>query len=353
MAPARALHRRAECRWILRPGGCRWGARRTSETTERPVGRRTAEKYCGSREGARTKPLNNGSYFRMTHNRAACPTAQRMRGALHPPVRRNTGLSGVSRDRFAALEIMQAAASSGNAFDVAFADMVMPEMDGWRLGAEIHNNPVINGTKLYLMIPEGSLGADAKMKLLEWFNGYLYKPLKRRIVFNLLNDIYRTFFAASESESITEVEPIETPEHKRAAAEPVLQSNAPQYGFSGVRILAVDDHPVNKQLLQIMLEKAGCTVTTASDGQEAVNEALKTEFDIIFMDIQMPILNGYEAAQFLREKGYKKPIIACTAGSQEDEKKLCLSMGMNDIITKPFNKTRLFDVIKKYSQKPT
>ena len=252
-----------------------------------------------------------------------------------------------------ALEIMQAAASSGNAFDVAFADMVMPEMDGWRLGAEIHNNPVINSTKLYLMIPEGSLGADAKMKLLEWFNGYLYKPLKRRIVFNLLNDIYRTFFAASESESITEVEPIETPEHKRAAAEPVLQSNAPQYGFSGVRILAVDDHPVNKQLLQIMLEKAGCTVTTASDGQEAVNEALKTEFDIIFMDIQMPILNGYEAAQFLREKGYKKPIIACTAGSQEDEKKLCLSMGMNDIITKPFNKTRLFDVIKKYSQKPT
>ena len=69
------------------------------------------------------------------------------------------------------------------------------------------------------------------------------------------------------------------------------------------------------------------------------------------MDIQMPILNGYEAAQFLRERGYKKPIIACTAGSQDDERKLCLSMGMDDIITKPFNKARLFEIVKKYCEK--
>ncbi len=251
-----------------------------------------------------------------------------------------------------ALEIMQAAAASGHAFDVIFADMVMPEMDGWRLGAEIHNTPLIKSSKLYLMIPEGSLGADAKMKLLQWFDGYLYKPLKRRIVFNLLNDIYRKFFAGAESDSITELEPLEMPDYKGfSPSAPAAQKASLQDDFSGAKILAVDDHPVNKQLLQIMLEKAGCTVTTAADGQEAVNEASKTEFDIIFMDIQMPILNGYEAAQFLRERGYKKPIIACTAGSQDDERKLCLSMGMNDIITKPFNKARLFEIVKKYCEK--
>lgn len=251
-----------------------------------------------------------------------------------------------------ALEIMQAAAASGHAFDVIFADMVMPEMDGWRLGAEIHNTPLIKSSKLYLMIPEGSLGADAKMKLLQWFDGYLYKPLKRRIVFNLLNDIYRKFFAGAESDSITELEPLEMPDYKGfSPSAPAAQKSSLQDDFSGAKILAVDDHPVNKQLLQIMLEKAGCTVTTAADGQEAVNEASKTEFDIIFMDIQMPILNGYEAAQFLRERGYKKPIIACTAGSQDDERKLCLSMGMDDIITKPFNKARLFEIVKKYCEK--
>ena len=252
------------------------------------------------------------------------------------------------RSGYQALEIMQTAASHQNPFDIVFVDMVMPEMDGWRLGAEVYNNSLLKDSKLYLMIPEGSLGGDAKMKLLQWFKGYLYKPLKRRLLFGLLNDAYRKFNAGSEIDSITELEPLESTETNIDLQTKTEKNNFTSFNFEGIKILAVDDHPVNKQLLKIMLEKAGCIVTTAEDGQQAINAASDRVYDIIFMDIQMPILNGYEAAQILRERGYEKPIIACTAGSQEDEKKLCLSLGMNDIITKPFNKNQLFEMVKKH-----
>ena len=99
------------------------------------------------------------------------------------------------------------------------------------------------------------------------------------------------------------------------------------------------------------MEKTNCTVSTANDGENAIKEAAKEEFDIIFMDIQMPGINGYEATQILREKGYSKPIIACTAGSQDNERKLCESMGLNDIIKKPFNKKQLFEMVKKHYKK--
>ncbi len=251
-----------------------------------------------------------------------------------------------------ALEIMKMAKEHSNIFDIVFIDMIMPEMDGWRLGSEIHNDEELKDSKLYLMIPEGSLGADAKMKMLEWFSGYLYKPLKRRLVFDLLNDIYRKFFEKNDGEEITELEPLDPTLDAKTKNELTditeLETVDDQCPLD-FKILIVDDHPVNKKLLQLILEKEGYIVSTAENGQEAIDIASKEEFQIIFMDIQMPVLNGYEATQILREKNYTKTIIACTAGSQENEKELCESFGMNDIITKPFNKKQLLEMIKKYS----
>ena len=247
-----------------------------------------------------------------------------------------------------AIEIMKTAAEHKSPFNVVFIDMVMPKMDGWRLGAEIHNDDTLAASKLFLMIPEGSLGRDAKMKLLEWFDGYLYKPLKSRIVFHLINDLYRKFASSSENDDVSELEPVEAGTQGQQN-ENVHTSD--EDDFFGCKVLVVDDHPVNQKLLKIILEKANCTVNTANDGENAIKEASKEEFDIIFMDIQMPGINGYEATQILREKGYSKPIIACTAGSQDNEQKLCESMGLNDIIKKPFNKKQLFEMVKKYYKK--
>ena len=247
-----------------------------------------------------------------------------------------------------AIGVMKTAAEHKNPFNVVFIDMVMPKMDGWRLGAEIHNDEHLSGSKLFLMIPEGSLGRDAKMKLLEWFDGYLYKPLKSRIVFHLINDLYRKFASSSENDDISELEPVE------AGGQGQQNENVhipDEDNFFGCKILVVDDHPVNQKLLKIILEKAHCIVSTANDGEEAIDKASGELFDIIFMDIQMPGINGYEATQILREKGYSKPIIACTAGSQDNERKLCESMGLNDIIKKPFNKKQLFEMVKKHYKK--
>ncbi|NLK46962.1 MAG: response regulator [Treponema sp.] len=78
------------------------------------------------------------------------------------------------------------AAEAQKPYTQVFIDMIMPKMDGWRLSSEINNNPLINNTKLYLLIPEGQMGRDAKMKRLKWFNGYLYKPIRKKQLLNLL-----------------------------------------------------------------------------------------------------------------------------------------------------------------------
>ncbi|WP_253677180.1 response regulator [Treponema sp. OMZ 788] len=247
-----------------------------------------------------------------------------------------------------AIEVMKTAAEHKNPFHVVFIDMVMPKMDGWRLGAEIHNDTNLSGSKLFLMIPEGSLGRDAKMKLLEWFDGYLYKPLKSRIVFHLINDLYRKFAVSSENDDISELEPVESGDPSQQSEHP---HPADENNFFGCKILVVDDHAVNQKLLKLILEKANCIVSTANDGEEAIAVASSEDFHLIFMDIQMPGINGYEATQILRNKGYSKPIIACTAGSQDNERQMCKSMGLNDIIKKPFNKKQLFEMVKKHYKK--
>lgn len=242
-----------------------------------------------------------------------------------------------------------------SSFDIAFIDMIMPKMDGWRLIAEIERFPEALNTMFYLMIPEGTLTGDAKMKLLKWFSGYIYKPIKRRVIFNLLNNIYRKkMFNNSDVEDIgtlesVNVEPKENYKNLTPAKECKEINNDRLVNEKILKnILVVDDHPVNKQLLKIILEKNSYNVSTAEDGMDAISKVKKCNFDLIFMDVQMPILDGYEATKKIRNLGYKMPIIACTAGSQEREKDIALSFGMNDILQKPFTKDDLFVILREY-----
>lgn len=253
-----------------------------------------------------------------------------------------------------ALNTLHEARAAGETIDIVFIDMVMPEMDGWRLAAEINKDREINQAQLYLMVPEGSFGADAKMKLLEWFNGYLYKPIKRRLLADLLRDHYQ---ASIDLEVVEELVPIDEDDSGDAAQsqirivetdrsveiieatderqEPVEQS----LPGKGKTVLIAEDHPVNRKLLTIILEKAGAKVLAASDGQEAIELAGRHALDMVFMDIQMPRKNGYEAAHWMRENGISCPIIACTASAQENEREQCLSAGMTEILPKPYKKT--------------
>ena len=127
----------------------------------------------------------------------------------------------------------------------------------------------------------------------------------------------------------------------------VLNLNNPSLtSLSGIRILLAEDSPDNQLLVSRYLEPSGCVLTVASDGQRAVDLALSQDFDIVLMDIQMPILDGYKATAMLRKKGYKKPIIALTANAMLEEKERAKIAGCTAHVSKPINKLELLDTIK-------
>ena len=88
----------------------------------------------------------------------------------------------------------------------------------------------------------------------------------------------------------------------------------------------------------------------ASNGKEAVEMVQDKEYDIIFMDIQMPVMSGLEAAKHIRDQGVKIPIIAVTAHALKEDREACLSCGMNDYMTKPVNKDLVFSLLMEYLQ---
>ena len=116
-----------------------------------------------------------------------------------------------------------------------------------------------------------------------------------------------------------------------AAAIPVARP------LEGIRVLVVDDYEDNQALVRYQLETAGATVVAAENGVDAITKvgAARKEFDVILMDMQMPIMDGYQATHALRERGYRGPIVAMTAHALDGECEECLRAGCNELIAKP------------------
>lgn len=118
--------------------------------------------------------------------------------------------------------------------------------------------------------------------------------------------------------------------------------------ISNFKVLLVEDSLDNQLLVQSFLEMEGVKVDLASDGVEGMQKAEQGAHNLVIMDIQMPVMDGYTATSTLREHGYKKPIIAFTAHAFEDERERCLNMGFTDFLSKPIKKRELVDCIAKY-----
>jgi len=124
------------------------------------------------------------------------------------------------------------------------------------------------------------------------------------------------------------------------------------------RILLVEDGPDNQRLITFILRKAGAEVTVAENGQAAVYLALAAQrvnnpFDVILMDMQMPVMDGYEATRSLRNAGYTKPIIALTAQAMREDYKNCIDAGCDGYLAKPINRIDLLQSLEAYAQKET
>jgi len=137
---------------------------------------------------------------------------------------------------------------------------------------------------------------------------------------------------------------VDKPEANDAPA----QADEPsQTDFSGVKLLLVEDIEVNREIAIMLLSQFGFEIDTATNGREAVDKAAATAYGLILMDIQMPVMNGYEAAQAIRKTGSRVPIIAMTANAMPEDIKRAKAAGMNDHIAKPLDVPKMMATIAK------
>lgn len=216
-----------------------------------------------------------------------------------------------------------------NPFHICIVDLLMPKIDGWHFASEIHADGSIGELKLFLMSPTGKSGDEAKMKLLNWFEGYVNKPVKKDEIYGML---------ANSLLSAEELEPV---------GETVREEEGFSFSNTQGTILVAEDHEVNQQLFRTILQNLGLQVVLASNGREAVERAT-SEVSLIFMDVQMPEMSGYEATEALRKKGFEAPIVAVTASAVKGEREQAEQSGMTDFLTKPFKKQDLIPILKKW-----
>lgn len=115
----------------------------------------------------------------------------------------------------------------------------------------------------------------------------------------------------------------------------------------GLKVLVADDAPDNLALIVRMLEIAGAFVDVAENGQSAVHMARHKDYDIILMDLQMPVMDGYKAVEHIRAQGFSRPIVAITAHARHEEKVRCLASGFDEHLAKPLDRHALIRLLAK------
>jgi signal transduction histidine kinase/CheY-like chemotaxis protein/HPt (histidine-containing phosphotransfer) domain-containing protein len=211
-----------------------------------------------------------------------------------------------------ALSEIAAAASRGDPFTLAIIDTALPGVNGIELARKIKSDPAIAGLHLVLLTSH-----DHEVNEIGDMREHVVACLNRPVRQSAL----RACLAATEGDLDLAPQPAALP----SPAAPVL---------------LVEDNPVNLEVAVGILESFGCTVETATDGKEALERYASGEFSLIFMDCQMPEMDGFQATAEIRKQeaksGRRVPIVALTASAIEGDRERCLTSGMDDYVTKPF-----------------
>ena len=223
-----------------------------------------------------------------------------------------------------------------NEIDIAIVDFRMPGMNGYELATTLKTMPFAKDIKLILLTSTPQKG-DATSVKRYGFSGYLSKPVRRDDILNCVSMVLG--LKPKNDEELELVTKYTAKEH--------LEELQP-------RVLIVDDNEINRKLVAIMMERNNVSCDVAEDGEEAVRALLEKDYDVVFMDCQMPIMDGYEATAKIRElEGDKKHtiIIAMTANAMQGDKEKCINAGMDDYTSKPLNFEYVFNLIAKSSKK--
>jgi signal transduction histidine kinase/CheY-like chemotaxis protein len=236
-----------------------------------------------------------------------------------------------STDAGVGLALAREAAARGRPFDVAVLDHQMPGNTGCEMAATIRADTVLSGMPVILATsaPSSELRAQASEIGIDHV---LAKPIRQRVLIAHLRELV-------DRDRYVQAVPASVVKAPRTAPLPAL------------RVLVVDDVPINRQVAEGILTKLGHRVDIASDGLEAVEKIRTTAYDLVFMDVQMPRMNGIAATIAIRGLGGLAPlvpIVAMTANAMDGDRETLLAAGMDDYVSKPFSFDQLADLVEKW-----
>jgi two-component system sensor histidine kinase/response regulator len=241
-----------------------------------------------------------------------------------------------------AMAQLDRATDDNNPFSIILFDPYLPGTDGFMFLDYIKHVPNITESMVVMVGSKGNRGdADPWLKL--GVSSFLAKPIKLSELAEAINTIMRTNKnPENQPEAQTRTQPEFQPE---APKKQDLEGTQECY-----RILIVEDNMVNRKVAYFLLDKKGHEVTAVENGQEALTSLENNIFDLILMDIQMPVMDGFKATTEIRKKeastGEHIPIIAMTAHAMKGDRERCLDAGMDDYMTKPLNPAEVFQKIE-------
>jgi len=230
-----------------------------------------------------------------------------------------------AEDGIQAVERVQQRLKHQQSYDVVLMDWEMPRMNG--LNALRTIRTVMQEAGMLRQLPAMLMVSAHDQSDIQLYGEddieYLPKPVHRSSLYDALSHLYQ----------------------QNQVQLPSLAER-----FCSQKVLVVEDHPINQQVVQSQLEQMGLTVSLAGNGAEGVEQARREQYDLVLMDIQMPVMDGYEAARTIRTFNTEVPIIALTAAALVEDREKALQAGMNDHLGKPFSAQQLFDHLRPWLQ---
>lgn len=245
-----------------------------------------------------------------------------------------------AENAYQAMDKLRQAVREGRPFPLAVLDMQMPEVDGETLGRWIKADPQLAETQLVMMTSLG-LGDHSRRAAEIGFAAYLVKPVKQsRLQEALVMALGKSSGLSTSLLGMSPVLPQTTPREDRPR--------------QSLRILLAEDNPVNQKVALRQLESLGYKADVVANGQEVLDLLQQVRYDLILMDCQMPVMDGYEATRRLRQQerrsGHRTVVIAITANAMQEDRERCLQAGMDDYLSKPVLKEDLQRLLNHWSQ---
>jgi len=233
-----------------------------------------------------------------------------------------------------AIARLHQAHASGDPYAMVILDMQMPDMDGMAVARAIKSDPALRDTRLVVLTSLAHHASDAELRE-AGIAAYLTKPVKQSRLFDSL---------------VTAMSDGDAPARRERTAAP---ASAVQENYRGVRVLLAEDNAVNQKVALRQLQKLGIEADAVGDGQEVLQSIVRTPYDVILMDCQMPNLDGYEATRRIRQDEARTPsrrrlhIIALTAHAMAGDREACLAAGMDDYVSKPMRLDELGQALSR------